>query len=293
MVGDSPPGQRKFSEADGWNQSSCHEGDFIGVRRSYDWGAGEYRVRIAPDGLEGAGEWFSLWITDLDAGETTWIGSLKFPLQDGEAKMGKHASSTIELYGIGPVQPIDIPTWHVSVRRPTGDGVPATWGSTLRKDNFSPIHSRSQPTHESSSTGSRKGKASLKPVPTPQQALEPRTRKIRISNPRPRQSALTQRLPSNPAPSKRPKTGRNTIASETRTPNERNSSGNTNGSKTKSPRKLANARAVPTPLSQGRPGARLVPKSTGSLAGRVRPPREQGKKLSRHPRQRGGRAVRR
>ena len=44
--------------------------------------------------------------------------------------MGPHASATIELYGIGPVQPIDIPTWHVSVRRPTGDGVPATWGYT-------------------------------------------------------------------------------------------------------------------------------------------------------------------
>ena len=52
-------GYAKFHDADGWNQSSGHEGDFIGVRRSYEWGAGDYRVRIAPDGLEEDGEWFS------------------------------------------------------------------------------------------------------------------------------------------------------------------------------------------------------------------------------------------
>ena len=65
----------KFSETDGWAQSAGHEGDFIGVRRSHDWGMGDYRVRIAPDGLETDGEWFSLWITDLGIGETTWVGS--------------------------------------------------------------------------------------------------------------------------------------------------------------------------------------------------------------------------
>ena len=116
-------GNARFSEADGWNKSAGHEGDFIGVRHPYDWGAGDYRVRIAPDGpVEDDGEWFSLWITDLSKDETTWIGSLKFPLQNGEAKMKPHSSATIELYGIGPVQPIDIPLWHVSVgRRGTGN----------------------------------------------------------------------------------------------------------------------------------------------------------------------------
>ena len=33
-------------------------GNGIGVRRSYDWAAGNYRVRIAPDGLDLDGEWF-------------------------------------------------------------------------------------------------------------------------------------------------------------------------------------------------------------------------------------------
>ena len=120
----------RHSEEDGWTHSSGHEGDFIGVRRSYDWGTGDYRVRIAPDGLEPDGEWFSLWITDTGTDETTWIGSLKFPLQNDTATMQPYSSATIELYGGGTVRPIDIPQWHVSVKRPLGDNAPSTWGYT-------------------------------------------------------------------------------------------------------------------------------------------------------------------
>ncbi len=128
----------RFPKDDGWTQSSGHQGDFIGVRRSYDWGPGDYRVRIAPDSLEDDGEWFGLWITDLSNDETTWVGSLKFPLSGGTALMEPHSSATIDFYGIGPVRPIDLPRWHVSVRRPMGDGVPATWGFTSYPFDESP-----------------------------------------------------------------------------------------------------------------------------------------------------------
>ena len=118
----------KYSETEGWAQSSGHEGDFIGVRRSYDWGVGDYRVRISPDGLESDGEWFSVWITNLGAGDTTWIGSLKFPLLNGTAAMKPNSLATVEVYGIGPIRPIDIPQWHVSVKRPLGDNELASRG---------------------------------------------------------------------------------------------------------------------------------------------------------------------
>ena len=120
----------RYSDTDGWSISSGNEGDFIGVRRSYNWGAGNYRVRIAPDELESDGEWFGLWITDLSTDETTWIGSLKFPLVDGTASMSPRASATIELYGNVPIRPIDVPQWHVSVKRPLGDGVYSDRGFT-------------------------------------------------------------------------------------------------------------------------------------------------------------------
>ena len=120
----------RHSDIDGWTQSSGHEGDFIGVRRSYNWTAGDYRITIKPDGLESDGEWFALWITEIDTDRTTWIGSLKFPLLDGTATMRPQSLATLEIYGHPPIRPIDIPKWHVSVKRPWGDGIQATWGST-------------------------------------------------------------------------------------------------------------------------------------------------------------------
>ena len=120
----------KWDETHGWTQSSGHEGDFIGVRRYYNWGQGDYRVRIAPEGRDADGEWFGLWITDLTTYETTWIGSLKFPLLNGTATFGPYSSATIELYGYPQIRPIDIPQWHVSVKPPMGDGATATWGFT-------------------------------------------------------------------------------------------------------------------------------------------------------------------
>ena len=115
---------------EGWTESSGHEGDFIGVRRSYDWGTGNYRVRIAPDGLDSDGEWFGLWITDIDSNETVWIGSLKFPLLNGRARIEPRSYTTTEVYG-KVFRPIDIPEWYVSVERPLADGVPSSKGHAI------------------------------------------------------------------------------------------------------------------------------------------------------------------
>ena len=122
----------KFVELDGWTQSSGHEGNFIGVRRSYAWSAGDYRVRFAPDESAGAvsdGVWFGLWITDITADVTTWIGSLKFPLVNRKAMMQPRSYSAVEIYG-RRIRPIDIPSWHVSIKRPVGDGAKASKGRT-------------------------------------------------------------------------------------------------------------------------------------------------------------------
>ena len=120
----------RWDETQGWTESAGHEGAFIGVRRSYNWGTGDYRIRLAPDGLNSDGEWFGLWITDLTTDQTAWIGSLKFPPRSTRATFRPHASATIELYGNPRIRPIDIPQWHVSVKPPVGDGVTATWGFT-------------------------------------------------------------------------------------------------------------------------------------------------------------------
>ena len=115
---------------EGWTQSSGHEGDFIGVRRSYQWGAGVYRVRIAPDGSDAIGRWFGMWITDRSTGETVWGGSLRFPYENGKAAIRSPLYTTMEIYGGAPIRPIDIPEWHVSIARPSGDSVKSTRGVT-------------------------------------------------------------------------------------------------------------------------------------------------------------------
>ncbi|MYC32812.1 MAG: fibronectin type III domain-containing protein [Chloroflexi bacterium] len=118
----------RWDETNGWYELGKHEGGFLGVRRSYAWGAGDYRIRIAPDGLDTDGEWFGLWITDLATNETTWIGSLKFPLLNGVAQISPSSYSTLEIYGNPPIRPIDIPQWHVSIKRTLGDNVPSVRG---------------------------------------------------------------------------------------------------------------------------------------------------------------------
>ena len=113
---------------DSWSQSSGHEGDFIGVRRAYNWGVGDYRMRIAPDGKDEDGEWYGVWVTDVNAIETTWAGSLKFPYIDGKTTVMSPVYTTIEIYGRA-IRPIDIPQWHVTMKRPQGDRVNADSGS--------------------------------------------------------------------------------------------------------------------------------------------------------------------
>ena len=114
----------------GWSQSSGHEGDFIGVRLPYDWSAGDYRVRLAlEDGGAGEEGWYGVWITDLSTGITTWGGSLKFPLPD-EPPARVNMYSTMEIYG-QRLRPVDIPEWHVSLKRPSINGVSAPSGRIL------------------------------------------------------------------------------------------------------------------------------------------------------------------
>lgn len=106
----------------GFTQSSGHEGDFIGVRRSYNWSAGDYRARLARYDSDARGDWYGLWITDIGQGRTTFMGALRFPRVDGKlTELYYWANSVVEIYGGQPINPIDIPEWHVSITPPLRD----------------------------------------------------------------------------------------------------------------------------------------------------------------------------
>lgn len=111
---------------EGWATSSGDEGNYIGVRRHFDWEPGEYVARLAPDGEQPNGEWYGLWITDVDTQVTSWIGSLWFP----DKGITDAAYSTVEVYGTSEIRPMDIAEVHVSINRPLGDGVAAASATT-------------------------------------------------------------------------------------------------------------------------------------------------------------------
>ena len=110
----------------GWTQSSGHEGDFIGVRVAYEWGAGAYRMWIRPDGSDEDGEWYGVWIHDYTADTTVSVGSLRFPYDETEkTSIRGSVYTTLEIYG-DEIRPIDIPEWYVSMQLPVaGDARPA------------------------------------------------------------------------------------------------------------------------------------------------------------------------
>ncbi len=125
-------GERDLDDArvaegeDTWLQEPGHEGDFVGVRRSYEWDEGDYRMWLAEDGEDADGDWYGVWLTDLDTNTTLWVGSLQFPLVDGETPLKAAVNSVVEIYGSPPVRPIDIPEWYVSMEPPEVDGLEAS-----------------------------------------------------------------------------------------------------------------------------------------------------------------------
>ena len=120
---------------DGFTESSGHEGNFIGVRRNYDWGVGKYLLRMGQDGPDDpVGRWYGLWVTDLAVNQETWIGSMRFPYIGGRALLGPRCYNTVEIYG-PPIASRDIPYWKVTLNPPKGDGKVAT----VTDDGFSPF----------------------------------------------------------------------------------------------------------------------------------------------------------
>ena len=120
----------------GWTYDGGYEGDFVSARRSYEWSAGDYRARLARDSSRESnadGVWYGLWFTDLDTNVETWIGSLRFPLVEGETHIQGVFSTVLEIYG-GAVRPADVPAWHVSVGIPAVDGMDAGCARTLYPD---------------------------------------------------------------------------------------------------------------------------------------------------------------
>ncbi len=87
--------------AGGFWQSSSHEGDFVSVRRPYEWKKGKhtYRVvRMDREVVDGKpGTWVGAFVYSHENDENIFVGALRFPGEN--LALGQKAASFVEVYG--------------------------------------------------------------------------------------------------------------------------------------------------------------------------------------------------
>lgn len=134
-----------FSESDirvaddGFFQLGTHEGRFVGVRRTFEWGVGDYRLTIARADVEVVDgrelDWFDLTITPTSpkipgadarpepTGEPAWIGAMRFPRRTPgvPARVDPRAPLFLEVYS-GADRWREVPVWDFDVMA-YGNGV--------------------------------------------------------------------------------------------------------------------------------------------------------------------------
>jgi hypothetical protein len=100
----------------GWSQNATYEGDFVGVRRTYNWTTHAYRLTIALNDTDNIGDWYAVRITDINMQTTDLLGAIRFPKIDHIEDYGiaDGGITWTELYSKEePGTPI--PNWHVSI----------------------------------------------------------------------------------------------------------------------------------------------------------------------------------
>ena len=99
----------------GWSQSAGYEGDFVGIRKHYEWTNHSYQLKIAYVESDEVGDWYGVWIYDLDNSGQDYLSSIRFPsIEPSEWGIENGWVTWTELYSKG-IQQTPIPNWHVSI----------------------------------------------------------------------------------------------------------------------------------------------------------------------------------
>jgi hypothetical protein len=85
----------------GFCQSSGHEGDFVSVRRPYEWHKGTYTfkmVRMDRDEIDGKPyTWVGVFVYSHEKGENVFVGAVRFKGED--LVLDRKLASFVEVYG--------------------------------------------------------------------------------------------------------------------------------------------------------------------------------------------------
>lgn len=100
----------------GFCQSSGHEGDFVSVRRGYEWTRGTYTYRVVRMDRQEADGNACTWVAALlyahEKDENVFVGALRFP--GDKLTLGRSVASFVEIYG-RPIPPERIPKVTVTL----------------------------------------------------------------------------------------------------------------------------------------------------------------------------------
>jgi hypothetical protein len=107
----------------GFGQSAGYEGDFIGVRLSYNWGVGRYKIEVKLDNTDSIGDWYGFYITNLSSNEKTYAGSIRFEKTFNSSGIKNGGITWTELY-FKDKQTTPLPNWHLSVDKVLADDLP-------------------------------------------------------------------------------------------------------------------------------------------------------------------------
>jgi hypothetical protein len=107
--------------AGGWaelptaQQIKAEGGAFVGVRNTFSWGKGTYRLQFAPIEENASGIWYEFSATNVETGEAASCGALRFPTIDNRRPLLPNLGTTWIEVCPRPFQLSDFPTWHVTL----------------------------------------------------------------------------------------------------------------------------------------------------------------------------------
>ena len=96
----------------GWGQSAGYEGDFIGVRKEFEWGVGTYDIELKRVETDDKGDWYGLFLRNVNDPSFTYIGSIRFEHGNNEGIRSGSGTWT-EIYSAN--SSMEFPRWHVSI----------------------------------------------------------------------------------------------------------------------------------------------------------------------------------
>ncbi|MDE3184203.1 MAG: fibronectin type III domain-containing protein [Bacteroidota bacterium] len=124
----------------GWNESGGYEGNFVGVRKWYDWGRGTYTIALNLDSTDLVGDWYSVWVTNNQNNIRDYMGSLRFEKSSLGTGIKSGFGLWTELYGKNGQPNTPLPNWNISIDKVTADGnLPSHCWSQYSEDVYGSV----------------------------------------------------------------------------------------------------------------------------------------------------------